>query len=765
MNQKEKHGMWLRQSEPNKKETEWLLFIMVTMAASIVLLLTAFELTGFFTVYTPLPMLCAAGFVCIGYGIVYKRNQQKWFIPVLLFVLMMMVWIGRIWIMNGFCEFWNHMGSVWTAGSGRVISKLTLTNTSDQSTSLLIFSIFAGSIFSFLCCGLASIEIRILSVVVPMVLLLGMGVFHQTYEFTYLIPCLLLAVCLLVCSGKENQHNSAIAVMSKCILLLVGCGVLLMASVLPSVKSWTKDVQEDLQEALHHAKYETVYTTLPEGDFSRYIDKEPTKQTALVVGMEHPEELYLRGFTGAVFENDKWTALDSSILAEHEELLSWLNQNERNPHTQYEQAVGLTSEDMEHVDTQKQTITVQNINACSQYLYVPYNLCAGEVLDKNNISTDGMIANGRRTYVYTIHLGGTDMVRKILGNLQNLGKEEIQNYLKQEQVYRTFVYQYYLDIPDSVKEQLLSYWKEEASVVGNETLTFEQAQFCALSFLEKCFPKEGESMNLSLPLAIAEGSSYQYATVAAMTLRYFGIPTRYVEGYIITEDMAEKAKDVNAVNVDDSCAGAWVEVYQDGIGWLPMQITPGIEKQTPNAVGEEGQLSKNKPPKGKELEEEPEDILEEPEPQGGYVISIPKIISWTIVWIVLLCILFIVFLMIRRNSILKKRRQRWESEVTNDAVAWIFADLSNLLEQLGYVRENGSMWEYVTPLKQRFGTVYADQYEQMVMLNARSLFSSSKLDDSHRSCIKTFFQDTLKHVLDNVKWYKKLWIKWIRCLY
>ncbi|MEE1035405.1 MAG: transglutaminase domain-containing protein, partial [Agathobacter sp.] len=50
--------------------------------------------------------------------------------------------------------------------------------------------------------------------------------------------------------------------------------------------------------------------------------------------------------------------------------------------------------------------------------------------------------------------------------------------------------------------------------------------------------------------SIAEDTSYQYATVAAMTLRYFGIPSRYVEGYVITEEMAENAEDGSSIKVD-----------------------------------------------------------------------------------------------------------------------------------------------------------------------------------------------------------------------
>lgn len=56
------------------------------------------------------------------------------------------------------------------------------------------------------------------------------------------------------------------------------------------------------------------------------------------------------------------------------------------------------------------------------------------------------------------------------------------------------------------------------------------ADGCA-GLLESCFDGSGD---IALPLAdTADGTTYQYATVAALALRYYGIPARYVEGYTV----------------------------------------------------------------------------------------------------------------------------------------------------------------------------------------------------------------------------------------
>ena len=73
-----------------------------------------------------------------------------------------------------------------------------------------------------------------------------------------------------------------------------------------------------------------------------------------------------------------------------------------------------------------------------------------------------------------------------------------------------------------------------------------------------------------------EGNSVHFATTATLILRSMGIPARYVEGYIASsfsraEDYEESGK--YECNVTDKQAHSWVEVYYDGLGWLPYETT------------------------------------------------------------------------------------------------------------------------------------------------------------------------------------------------
>ena len=759
MTQQKNTGMRLRQApNPRKKDTLCFVQTLVALLASGVLVLTATALTG-----NPwIVMAAVAVWMGIVYGILLKTKHENWFYLGILILTLVLTLVFRGQVLEGFRIFWNQASDAMVSGTGRVLPEWKLQFGEDQSEFCFsLFAVLLACLISLLCCVLTSFVPAVLAVILPGVLLAGMSVFHSSAGFVWLLPVLAVSVLVLMYSGWRKKGAAAPVVMSWAVGGVVAC-VLIAIVLLPGVQNWTTRIREDMHDRIHEEKYENKSTTLPEGDFSDYEKKEQKAKQALAVTMENPQQMYLRGFTGTVFTGDTWEPLDTQALAKNKDLLYWLNLNAFNQNAQFDAAAS-------YAGLNQNTVTIQNIGACSYYRYVPFSLGKGTLTQPENLNTDGVYADGERSYAYTVTAGGADEILQVLNHLQTSNDPAVFQYRKAESGYRQFVSHYYLQVPEAVKTLLQDQWDDAASAYGDaNNLTQQQAQECTLIFLSRCFPEEGTPEDMELPLQMAEGTTFQYATVAAMTLRYFGIPARYAEGYVISQEMAAGYESGETMTVDSSCAKAWVEVYQDGIGWIPMDLTPGIGEilEDPESDDPNKNNSSNKDTTEKKDEEEEEEPTEQPEPTGGaMVLIILKTILWSLLTALSVFLMILLILWIRRKILLGRKERKFQSENVSNAVAWIYADTALILEKLGFDRGNGSMRGLAKPLEEKYGPEFSAQFDAVSDLNDRAMFSDNPMDEEHRKTAGRFHSHVLRKMKSEVKWYRLLWLKWVKCLY
>lgn len=78
-----------------------------------------------------------------------------------------------------------------------------------------------------------------------------------------------------------------------------------------------------------------------------------------------------------------------------------------------------------------------------------------------------------------------------------------------------------------------------------------------------------------------EGYSMHFAAAATMMFRMLGVPARYVVGYVAPKEVftADENGTYTAILEDDN-AHAWTEIYQPFLGWIPVEVTPGMEAET-----------------------------------------------------------------------------------------------------------------------------------------------------------------------------------------
>ena len=364
-----------------------------------------------------------------------------------------------------------------------------------------------------------------------------------------------------------------------------------------------------------------------------------------------------------------------------------------------------------------------------------------------------------------------ELLEETVEQLQNAS--ENAPYLSREGSYREFVLEQDLQLPESGMEPMRHALDTYAAVYGGaDALTLEEAEACVLLFL----PNDLAEGTLTLPLEeTAADTVYQTATAAVLALRYLGIPARYAEGYVVSRELADTAVPGTALEVPANCATAWAEVYQDGLGWLPVEVTPGFRAisgqisdslQALQGAGLTEGEGNAVLPEGSELQEqEPE---EEPERSKEPAERTPLVTVLKSPWFLLLLlgipVLLAAALWLRRRLILKRRQALFEQEDHRQALCCLFADTAGLLRELGLDHRGGSM----LALAQEAETACPELAEQLLLcarMNNEALFSSHPITQAQRDTAAAFRLQTLQHLKQTSKWYKRAAMRWLKCLY
>ena len=624
-------------------------------------------------------------------------GKRKWFFSVSLASMLLVLLICKSRFQGGFCQWYNILGRTCTAEHGIVLPPL------EASAAPFDIHIFTCWLAALAGMGMALLWQFGKEVAGASVLVVCGGICLVLGRMVDPLPLLLAAATL--CTGKEWRKRA------------LPTGILAAAVLLSGISAfsdWAGDLSGEVLQTVHTQRYETKYTTLPEGRLEPIVQSD---SAALIVTMEKPEVMYLRGFTGAQLKDGRWQPLDNRILAEQQELLYWLNSREFDLRAQFEAAASV-------MQTGQNTVTVQNVGACSAYRYIPFTIRRDDRLDPENLMET---ATGARYDSFTTVFGGAELLAQLMTVLGS----ESSRYLQAEAAYREFVEANYLSIPAELAGKMQPYWEKARGM---------DAQAAVKAVLADCYP---------------DGIRFDpyYATAAVLTLRHFGIPARYAEGYITPRTTAV------TVELTGRHAGCWAEVYHDGIGWLPMALTPGLngEAQQPQEQSLPDTPEETLPP-----ETEP---ITEPQSDGGQQVRIAQALFSGTVVLTIGLLLLILLLLLRRKHILKKRQSILNQEDIRDAITWSFADAVRILERMGIRRGNGSLDALIQPLQDRFGPEFAEQFEAASRINAKSLFSGKPMTEPEREAVHGFRQAVLVCLDAEIGRLSRLWMKYILCLF
>jgi len=742
------------------------------------------------------PLLLLIGLICVflgNAGFVYqKRKLIAIGFPAALAAVLCMA-AGNA-AANGFCLTANQIFTVLGRNFGRIFPIYQVTAAAgEHAFCASVFLVIAVVLLAYLCLYLARSWNWMLSSLLALGLLLLFSVLGRDLSLVWFI--LLFGALVLLFykhrvflrQGSRKQQGEALFSISSFLALL--CGVLLCLFMAGGLADhfqrlgWFPSARSAVISATDRLRYEKkAGDILPEGDFSDVSDLELKDTPALEVVMSKPESLYLRGYVGSVYNGKGWAPLDNERLYdEYAALFYWLHQDSFYGQTQLARAALLLDPEVSEEDGIR--MAVNNIGANSKYIYAPYEayridpdlLPAGGIGDAD-LRSPGI--TGSRFYRYTTlpnQVKKYTSLAALLSEAEQKNTPAAERYLITESHYNQFVYDNFTALPENIRN-LLSNHLGAYDTGGKAHLSYSAAKQNILQYLttyleysEEVSAGSGEGDFLQQFLeGTRSGYSIHYATAAALMFRYYGIPARYVEGYIITPQDVDGLAANSVVAIDGTHAHAWVEIYQDGIGWVPFEATPPYldvmetAEEIEGADTSGGESPQQEPPQ----KQKPETA--EGNEEGGdfeaFPFGPPSLVRTGLSVLVAAVLLFLLICFIRRKSALSRRLKSLEVENNKEAIQHIFAYTMDLLAAMGLVVRNGSLYDYVEAMPALLGEGYGEKFSKVADIHQEARFSSHRMTDEQRKTVIEFHRQVLKRLIESSKLLKRFSMR-ARCLY
>ena len=142
-----------------------------------------------------------------------------------------------------------------------------------------------------------------------------------------------------------------------------------------------------------------------------------------------------------------------------------------------------------------------------------------------------------------------------------------------ETAYREYAHSYYTKLPESTRSAVQLICEENGLYRGNQNIIAQVSSFVRDSgrYNLDTVPYPDNDYAVYFLSNAHEGYCIHFATAAVVIYRSLGIPARLTEGFAVN------CTDNTYTRVTGANAHAWAEVYLDGFGWIPIEVTSSSE--------------------------------------------------------------------------------------------------------------------------------------------------------------------------------------------
>lgn len=365
-----------------------------------------------------------------------------------------------------------------------------------------------------------------------------------------------------------------------------------LADTLADKKPQMLAFQKDLEGSVK--SFFSVGIDLQDGTVSNHYPSYSEKTVMTVEAKAGvPSNIYLRSFYGDTYENGRWIKKSDFSGMEKE-------YHDASRMTAWQTTIGLATlldgyyDDETNPATEKYTITMKKLS--TKYTYLPYCIDPYSIDAKGDIDFDEDFFitkdKGTKTIEVSACPGFFD------GSLETSSLEpeqplEVNNDFYA--AYNNYVMENYTAkqggdgiVAEDAKwllrtGQLTSNMMYTGYIRENDANRIAAAQLVQQFLTSKNFkysknpPSTGGKDVVENFLSNSrQGFCVHFASAGTMILRQMGVPCRYVSGYCAKEDSFKSGEnDEDICEVKDSQSHAWVEIYLDDFGWIPVEMTPG----------------------------------------------------------------------------------------------------------------------------------------------------------------------------------------------
>ena len=633
-----------------------------------------------------------------------------------------------------------------------------LRTTVSVDLAMIVFGICIGGIFSY---GVVCMRHAWLSVTLVILGFLVPFMVGKTPRAAETFLCLLVIPGMV--SSKANGKQSGGAAVFLAVAAL-GIGSLFSGTEVrqffqeqrENTGRWASALKENSGEFL--GKAEGGVSAGEVGGAGAFSQND-TKQLLLTVKKKPQEKMYLQGYIGNVYEDNRWKAEGET------EFHKWL----RSQNTKGRSVRNLLYQQLKDIFAQE-TLHIENIGANKVYKYIPYG---GYYEEKDSIVADAYVKGEGKTYDVRYCPFSVSDLKRVKKTKSDLENAYFQYVSKQNtEVPKTIEKTFQTEIKTKIRaKDVWGIMREVASALK------VQADYS----LEPGRTPRGKDVAEYFYFENKKGYCEHFATVATLMLRMKGIPARYVAGYAVSPSaFTQKEDGTYEAVVTGASAHAWAEAYVEGIGWIPVETTPGYGNGTvgdakeeaettgyPSEVTEKEEPTQDEKEQNNLQQEEPQQNVNTEKEQEKPRTDVEKDVKRTKklfgveVWIVPTVFFAVIIVFFLRRLYLLNERKGRRGKGYNGAVRELFISIFDMFVLAGkWKREAEADEEQMMKICECYPSISKEAVEKMMEIVYRASFGKGQITkEEYQACLK-LYQQVKREVPKEISPWKKIWWKY-----